>query len=392
MKHVIRLGSVVAVVGLFFSLGLWKDGAGAMSLGADGPDPFPDAWFFYEAKRPEPLRSLEGKPAQEITLAEWRGDETSLNALRGKVVVLDFWATWCGPCIAAIPKNIAMVEKYGDDGFAFIGIHDSNAGWDKVDTMIQEKGINYPVALDARVGDSGVSTKAYNLQFWPTYVVIDREGIVRAAGLVPGKVEEVVKILLAEPYDGEPAGDKAKGSSFPDEWFNGGEKRPSAFRRVENKPMKPIEAAQWIGEPQTAQARTRRVTVVQFVRPEFPFSMKQLDALMPIAQKFSKQGVVFLIVCDAKGDWELMANEAEKRGLSIAVALDSPLGEDEIGSGVIGQSFGVSFGPATAVIDRAGVVRAVGLKTEHLEKVINTLLAERLALPQKNEEQTEKGG
>ena len=85
---------------------------------------FPDDHFFSGADRPAGLKSLEGKPAPKLTLDAWIGDETSLEDLRGKVVVVDFWATWCGPCMAAIPKNVALVEKLGSEGLAFIGVHD----------------------------------------------------------------------------------------------------------------------------------------------------------------------------------------------------------------------------------------------------------------------------
>lgn len=338
---------------------------------ADDIEPFPDDWFFYGSERPEQLRGLEGKKAKDFAAAEWRGDEASLADLKGKVVVLDFWATWCGPCMAAIPKNVAMVDKYEKDGLAFIGIHDSNSGWDKVDAVINDKSINYPVALD----DSGKSTKAYNLRFWPTYVLIDRNGIIRAAGMAPDKVEGAVKILLEEPYEGMPVKGEAKAGAFPDEWFFGADKRPSWLRAAEGKPLKKLDVSAWMDDDIKDEAWRKRVLVVQFVKPEFALSVKQLESLEPIARKYARQGVVFAAVCDANADWDAMQQKAEELELTIPLALDAT---NDKGTGATAQALGVRFSQPLAVVDRAGVVRAVGLRPQHLEGVLNTLLAERL--------------
>ncbi|MEE9128438.1 MAG: TlpA disulfide reductase family protein [Phycisphaerales bacterium] len=165
---------------------------------------FPDEWFFYEAERPAQLRAMEGNAAPKLATAQWIGQAQDLASLRGNVVVVDFWATWCGPCMRAIPHNVEIVKQYADEGVVLIGVHDARHGWDKAAETVDTKNINYPVALDMSAegedpqSSSGVSTIAWNVRFWPTYFVIDKHGRVRAAGLKPDHVENVIDALLAE--------------------------------------------------------------------------------------------------------------------------------------------------------------------------------------------------
>jgi hypothetical protein len=174
-------------------------------------------------------------------------------------------------------------------------------------------------------------------------------------------------------------GAKAEASTgFPDDWFYGGEKRPAWLRAAEGKPLKPIKVEAWIGEPVTPKAMEKRVTVLQFVQTSFGPSLLTLEKLNPVAEKYAKQGVVFMGMCDATGDWERMGSIAESREISYPIALDAPGESDEASRGAMSHTLGLRNGAATVVVDRAGVVRAVGLKPEHLEAVINTLLAERI--------------
>ncbi len=343
-------------------------------LAAAQQDPFPDDWYFSGAERPAEYRALEGQAAPEISIAEWRGDATTLADLRGNVVVVDFWATWCGPCMASIPENVELVTERGDDGLVFVGVHDSKNGWDKVDSVIADKGINYRIGKD----DSGKSTTAYHLQFWPTYVVIDRKGIVRAVGLQPAHVKDAVERLLAED---PPPTEAPKASGFPDDWFYGGAKRSKALRAIEGSPAPALTAAQWLGDPVTPAATHRQVVVLQFVKPEFALSLMQLDTLAPVAKRYGDQGVTFVAVCDARSDWDAMKRAATSRKIAMPIAQDVALPKGKAGAGVIADALGVSFAPVTVVVDRAGTVRAAGLKTEHLADVLDRLLAEPMPSP-----------
>ncbi len=350
---------------------------------ATGPDSlFPNDWYVRDGEGLEDLRSLEGKPAPEISVAEWRGEKTTLADLKGKIIVLDFWATWCGPCMAAIPKNVAFVEKVKDKGVVLIGLHDAKAGWDTVDQVIADKGINYPVALDNIKEGQGETTKAYALKFWPTYFIIDRDGIVRAAGIQPNKVEEaVLQLMQGNPIESMGIS-IAKNVPFPEKWFLGGEKRLQSAKEVEGKPAATLSVDGWLGPALDLDNWNQQVRVIQFVRPELATSTDQLLKLQAVAGRFASQGVLFMAVCDSRTSRDRLKAVMEEKRIELPVAMDRKPADGDAGTGVTSNAMGIKFSPATIVIDRSGKLRAAGLKLDFLDKALNQLLAESVPIPE----------
>lgn len=157
---------------------------------------FPDAWTWDDdANARGQHAALEGKPMPPLQVQGWVNGEVKPADMKGKVVVVDFYATWCGPCMAAIPHNNQMLEKYKDKGLVIVGVCTSDRGQERMPQTVKDKGIKYPTAQDPQLK----SETAWRVNYYPTYAIIDRKGIVRILGLQPGHVEEVVKKLLAEP-------------------------------------------------------------------------------------------------------------------------------------------------------------------------------------------------
>jgi thiol-disulfide isomerase/thioredoxin len=122
----------------------------------------------------------------------------AVGSVRGRVVLLDFWATWCAPCRVVIPKLDAMQARYGAQGLTVLGVTAEEAP--DVALFAQRMGMHYGVAVDTH----GKTSRTYGVVSLPTLVVIDKRGVVRdvAVGYDPGadaRLDATVQALLAEP-------------------------------------------------------------------------------------------------------------------------------------------------------------------------------------------------
>jgi cytochrome c biogenesis protein CcmG/thiol:disulfide interchange protein DsbE len=138
----------------------------------------------------------ERKAAPNFSLDDSQGKTLRLSDFRGKVVLLDFWATWCHGCKTEIPWFMEFHKKYESDGLAVIGVSMDDDGWKAVKPFVTDWKIPYPIV----VGNQELG-KLYSVESMPVTLLIDREGRIAAthAGVVQkGAFEEEIKSLLQE--------------------------------------------------------------------------------------------------------------------------------------------------------------------------------------------------
>ena len=120
-----------------------------------------------DALTPQPQR----KEAPDFKLTDATGHSLTLSAYKGKVVLLDFWATWCGGCKVEIPWYVEFNRKYRDQGLIVIGVSMDKEGMTIVKPFLAQKKIEYPVVI----GNYKLA-RQYNLTSMPLTLLIDRDG------------------------------------------------------------------------------------------------------------------------------------------------------------------------------------------------------------------------
>lgn len=179
-----------------------------------------------------------GDPAAPLEIAEWvKGEAVNLTKAKGKqIIVVEFWATWCGPCRTSIPHLTELQRKFADRGVVVIGVSDETSA--KVKPFVDEMGdkMDYTVALDLDRKTSAAYMQAFGQNGIPHAFVVDREGRIAWHGHPMAGLDKVLERLAATPVTVDPAAHQRESAQrllreYTDLAARGGD--PAALKRLE---------------------------------------------------------------------------------------------------------------------------------------------------------------
>ncbi|MEQ8766902.1 MAG: redoxin domain-containing protein [Planctomycetota bacterium] len=294
-----------------------------------------------------------GKKPIDFEVKAFDGETTiSPDMYEGKVVLIDFWATWCQPCVRELPVVLDTYEQFHDKGFEIIGISlDSNK--EALERFLAERNLPWVQFYDGK-GWSNQIAEMYAIQSIPATFLLNQKGEIAHKDLRGEDLPKAVAKLLGEEYEG-----------------GSGDGEPVGKRPVVGDMLPAFEAKTMQGEAISPESLKGKVVLVDFWATWCPPCIKELPHVKEAFDEYKDKGFTVVgISLDQPQDIS-----AEK---VTSFAKDRELGWPMVYEGAmeIALQYGISSIPSTFLVDRTGKIRAVDLRGDALIKEVATLVAE----------------
>lgn len=149
---------------------------------------------FLFATMPSGAQLRVGQKMPEMTFKDLKGNEVKLGGKQDKVYLVDFWATWCGPCLAAIPFMQELHDKYKERGLVVVGVALDSGTPEEVRAFVEARKMTYTIVVPPNQQE--VMRRA-RVKAFPTMYIVDKKGIIRYAeeGFGPEAMEDILRVL-----------------------------------------------------------------------------------------------------------------------------------------------------------------------------------------------------
>lgn len=285
----------------------------------------------------EPQSPLVGKAAASVELSMLDGTPFSLAADKGKnIVILDFWATWCGPCVREMPLVAQVAAEYKDKGVVVYAVNQREDAATIRQFLLREH-LQVHVVLDS----TGSVGNAYQVEGIPTLVVIDKEGIVQSVHVgfrpdITTQLKSELDTLLAGKRLAETAPTTAPAE-------------PSS--PLVGSPAAPITLDTLDGQPFTlAVQKGKGIVMLDFWATWCPPCVEEMPVLAELAAEYKEKGVALYAV-NLQEDKDTVQQFLVEKKLDVQVLLDT--------QGTVASAYGVESIPMLVIVDNEGVVRHV---------------------------------
>ena len=317
-------------------------------------------------KSDERYLPMVGKPSPSLMFKALDGREVDLEKLRGKVVLLNFWATWCPPCIEEIPNVRAAYERFNKDGFEIVGVS-FDAERPRLEEVIKRERVPWPQYFDG-AGRDAAPGKDFGILHWPSMWLLDRNGVIRYISAGAGLERKIAALLKenANPvtaargvFEKKAALDKSGYESAKPAAAPGGPIAPpgspqdAAYLHWLGKPFPPLKFTAIDGRQVDTDKLRGRVLLIDFWATWCPPCMAELPNVKAVYERFNQQGfeIIGVSADESREDLERVVREK---------SLKWPQHFEGRGNEAPNlRRYGVKHFPTMWLVDKQGVIRDV---------------------------------
>lgn len=335
-------------------------------------------------KSDERYLPMVGKPSPPLQFKALDGREVDLEKLKGKVVLLDFWATWCPPCLEEIPHVRDAYERYNKEGLEIVGIS-FDADKQRLEDVVKRENLKWPQYFDGG-GQETAPGKTFGILHWPSMWLLDRNGVIRFISAGAGMDRKITALLKETGNPVNAARGVIENKAALDK--SGDQPAKPAGSTRAGSPISPPGAPQdaaylsWLGKPFPALKFTAidgrqvdtdklrgQVLLIDFWATWCPPCMAEIPNVKAVYDRYNKQGFEIIGVSgdDSRADLERVVRE---KGLKWPQLLEGRTGEVPNL-----RRYGVQHFPSMWLVDKQGIIRDVTGAVALNEKVAK-LIAE----------------